>query len=425
MATINIANNTWQTQRQTSTIRITTSSTNVKFYMGDDNTEEMCCAKACIAINADNYSTIQLQYDSVESNGDSSLRFGVFDNMVAEYYWESEYDNDISSSSLSGVGVIEITSNSKKIITIDISNVTGTKYVGFLFYGNTYSVGHYGSVEQNITITSLTATVASHTITYYANGGSGTTSSQTVTAGNAITLRSNSFTAPPSKKWTLTLDGNGGKNGSPTFKDNYFYKWREGSTSGTAYSAGDSYTPKTDTKMYAWWGTNYIWGTTTRDSDISEGYTVTFDANGGTCDTPSSASVITTSWNFSGWGNSAKNPTSTFKSNTVYGQTSDYTAYAIWSPITTNGSITLPTPTRNGYAFLGWSTSEFDTSGITGEYTPTDDITLYAIWKRMGNVYIYDGVEFSPYQVFIYDDSGWNQYVPYIRTESGWELYSG
>ena len=115
-------------------------------------------------------------------------------------------------------------------------------------------------------------------------------------------------------------------------------------------------------------------------------YTLTYDANGGS-GAPSSVSDIT----------------STTISDTV--------------------------PTRSGYEFLGWSTSSTATSAsyVAGNLISlTSDMTLYAVWKRMGNVYIYDGTGgFNPYQVLINDGSGWSQYIPYIYTESGWEVYSG
>ena len=52
--------------------------------------------------------------------------------------------------------------------------------------------------------------------------------------------------------------------------------------------------------------------------------------------------------------------------------------YANWKL----GSVTLPTPTRFGYKFLGWYTSAEGGTKITGAtYTPTSNITLYAHWK--------------------------------------------
>ena len=53
--------------------------------------------------------------------------------------------------------------------------------------------------------------------------------------------------------------------------------------------------------------------------------------------------------------------------------------YAKW----TNGSVTLPSLTRTGYTFLGWSESSAATSATysSGQsYTPTADKTLYAVW---------------------------------------------
>ncbi|MBQ9029801.1 InlB B-repeat-containing protein [Candidatus Saccharibacteria bacterium] len=60
----------------------------------------------------------------------------------------------------------------------------------------------------------LTANAAPNTFTinYDANGGSGTTSSQTATYGTNVNLRANSFTAPTGKKfkeWNTSSDGNG------------------------------------------------------------------------------------------------------------------------------------------------------------------------------------------------------------------------
>lgn len=385
------------------------------------------------------------------SNGEKTL---TISGKVVKEKDPTDYETTLDGKSISGSKTITLTdyitgytltynANGGSGAPSSVKNITSTKISStvptrsgydFLGWSKSSSATSASYVAGNsISLTSNTTLYAvwkkkTYAVTYNANGGSGTTSSQTVDAGSAVTLRSNGFTAPTSKVWTLTLDGNGGHDGSPTFEGNYFNKWRAGSTSGTAYSAGYSYTPSKDITMYAWWGTSYIWGTTTRDPDYAEGYTVTFNPNGGTCDTDFLTSEIITSYDFLGWGNSESNPTSTFKSDVKYSQTSNYKAFAIWSPpITTNGSITLPTPTRNGYEFLGWSTDKFDTNGVTGEYAPDGEgIVLYAIWKPMGNVYIYDDTGgFNQYQVLIYDGSGWNQYIPYIYTESGWEMYSG
>lgn len=225
----NIANNTWQTSRQTSTINITANSTSVDFNMGILLTDEMCCAKACVAIDASEYQTITLQYELTRTDGISSLYFGVFDSMTAIY------SSGITSASSSGIGVTQITSSSDKTITINIpSGTTGTKYIGFLFYGNTYTLNENvgWSVRKKVTITSLTATERGYTLTYDANGGSGTApSSHSVTPGNSITLRNNTFT-----------------------RSGYiFIGWGTSKTSTSVKKPGTSYTPDKTRTLYAIW----------------------------------------------------------------------------------------------------------------------------------------------------------------------------
>ena len=247
-------------------------------------------------------------------------------------------------------------------------------------WGQVFVHGFNGAVSGTLYVV---FTPDSYTISYNANGGSGTTASQTVTPGNSIALQSNGFTAPTSKIWTLTLNGNGGNNGSPTFKNNYFNKWRAGSTSGTAYAAGASYTPTANTTMYAWWGTNYVWGSTTRSDTTANGFKVTFNANSGTCSTGSLTAIDTTKYEFLGWGSSADATTASWNSTSTIGQTSAYTAYAVWKPTTTKGSIKLPTPTRTNYTFNGWYTAASGGTKIGNagaSYTPTAATTLYAQW---------------------------------------------
>jgi uncharacterized repeat protein (TIGR02543 family) len=54
--------------------------------------------------------------------------------------------------------------------------------------------------------------------------------------------------------------------------------------------------------------------------------------------------------------------------------------------VTQGGSLTLPTMTAGGYRFLGWATSSGATSGMTGNYIPTGNVTLYAVWIRVYTV---------------------------------------
>ncbi len=72
-------------------------------------------------------------------------------------------------------------------------------------------------------------------------------------------------------------------------------------------------------------------------------YTITYDANGGTCGT---------------------------ESETVCG-----------------GGVTLPIPTKAGYACIGWyNSSDVKQGDAGGDYEPDNDITLYAHWAAMPTV---------------------------------------
>ena len=349
----------------------------------------------------------------------------------------------------------------------------------------------------------ITGTDVTYTVTYNANGGSGSTASQTASYGQTIQLRNNGFTAPSKAVHTLTLNGNGGKNGSPSFQNNYFSSWRTGASSGTTYAEGADFEVTADTTLYARWGTKYIWGSTTRDSTEANGYTVTYNANGGTNSVNSTTVKNKTTYAFQGWGDSASATTVKWDSTSTYQQTDNYTAYAIWKSTTTKGSttlptptnvttstltitlnyqgggtsstrsstksvtkafkgwgtsasassgvtgsytptsnvtlyavwgtsttkysaISLPTPTRAGYNFAGWATSANATSGVTGSYTPTSDsvTTLYAIWVANGSVCIYVDGEYKMAMVYIYNGSKWVLALPYLYNGK-WILLAG
>lgn len=51
--------------------------------------------------------------------------------------------------------------------------------------------------------------------------------------------------------------------------------------------------------------------------------------------------------------------------------------YAKWIP----KSVTLPTPTKEGYTFSGWYTQKEGGVRVDNTYTPTQNITLYAHWE--------------------------------------------
>jgi len=225
-----------------------------------------------------------------------------------------------------------------------------------------------------------------YTITYNANGGSGSMTAGTATYGKPFTLPANGFTPPAGKR---------------------FKAWAIGNTSGTQRNAGGSYTFTADTTVYALW------------EDVT--YTITFDANGGdgtmTAGTatygkpfvlPENGFTPPAGMRFKTWaiGSPSGTQRSAGESHTF---DADTTVYAVWEDIPTytitydaNGgtasmtagtayegeSFQLP---ENGFTppagkrFVAWAIgSPSGPQRSAGEsYTFDADTTLYAVWEHI------------------------------------------
>lgn len=419
MATVNI-NSGWNYSRSpndSSQVVISASSSSVQCFVPETQSGFTAYAKVYITItDISKYTSITLKYSSSHNFNDATFVFGIF--------------NDAGATSSSGQ--TSNLSSSGGTITINVpSGSSGTKYVGFFMSGNAYFpyVGDYGRPNVGAVITSLTAVEKGYTLTYNANGGSGTPSS--VSGVTSTTISS-------------TI---------PTRTGYDFLGWSVSSTATTAsYVAGDPITLSDNTTLYAVWkiktysiqynanGGSGVPSSQTKTHDVAltlsttrptknpvsaGNYTVNLNANGGVCSSASLTANRTTSYEFSKWNTNSSGTGDSYNAGASYTANAAVTLYAIYTSTTSTAAVTLPTPTRDGYKFLGWATSSAATSGTTGSYTPTGNVTLHAIWKSMGLVRIYDGVEFSTYKVMIYDGSGWNQYMPYIYTESGWTICSG
>ena len=119
---------------------------------------------------------------------------------------------------------------------------------------------------------------------------------------------------------------------SPTKNGYTFQGWSTSSTGSPQYQPGDYYTIYSNTILYAIWG------------ESTQYCTITFDANGGTGAPASQQKDV--------------------------GEAT-YIPYA--------------KPTRNGYTFLGWSTSKYTSTADyqPGQaYTPYGDMTFYAVWEQ-------------------------------------------
>lgn len=144
-------------------------------------------------------------------------------------------------------------------------------------------------------------------------------------------------------------------------------------------------------------------------------YIVTFNANGGTCDTSNKNATYNsiygtlpmptrTGYNFNGW-YTAKTGGTKITATSNYSITSNQILYAQWIAnnykvtFNVNGGTcgtssvsvtykstygTLPTPTREGFTFTGWYTAQTGGTKITDstQVTITSDQILYAHWEK-------------------------------------------
>ena len=223
------------------------------------------------------------------------------------------------------------------------------------------------------------STSIKYTVTYNANGGNcGQTTGYATSAATAVTLP------------------------TPSRSGYIFAGWYDAASGGTRVGgAGDSYTPSANITLYAQWGKPC---TVTYDANggscgtASEKYTGTAL----TLPTPTRDGY----W-FAGWYDAAEGGNKIGDAGAKYNPAKEITLYAHWQEkieytVTYNANggtcdtasatyqgtaLTLPTPTtRTGYKFLGWYTAASGGTKVGdagAAYTPSANITLYAQWEQV------------------------------------------
>lgn len=255
-------------------------------------------------------------------------KYGVSDSSNTLYYdnlsasgsaTTSKGSVDVNTTVSSGEGWS--TSNQKLLKTISFSHSKGTSAAKRYIYAKLTNIDRVGGTMSASTTFSV-PTLASYTITYNANGGSGAPSSQTKWHGKAITLSST----------------------KPTRSGYSFQGWATSASGSVAYSPGASYTGNAALKLYAVWKANT--------------YTVSYNANGGSgapqnqtkthgvALTLSSTKPTRTNYTFKGWGTSANATTATYQAGGSYTANANVTLYAIWQLSYTTPKISNLSATR-------------------------------------------------------------------------------
>jgi uncharacterized repeat protein (TIGR02543 family) len=224
--------------------------------------------------------------------------------------------------------------------------------------------------------------VTSHTVTFNANGGTGTMAVETNSASTALTANSFTRTGYTFTGWNTVATG-----------------------TGTAYANSAVYPFTANTTLYAQWKANPV------------SHTVTFNANSGTgtmtTESSSTSATLTansftrTGYTFSGWNTAAKGTGTAYANGATYPFTANTTLYAQWTKVaashtvtfnansgtgtmaveTNNAStaLTANSFTRTGYTFAGWNTKKKGTGTAyanSAVYPFTANTTLYAQWTK-------------------------------------------
>ncbi len=218
-------------------------------------------------------------------------------------------------------------------------NANAYTYTGHTFSGWATTAGglvaytdgaDYTMGSSDVTLYAVWAAVppSSHTITFNANGGSGSMSTQTIHEGASVNLNANSF----------------------TYAGHAFSGWAETPGGSVAYTDGGSYTMGvSDVILYAVW--------------IANTHTITFNANGGsgsmstqTIHEGASVNLNANSFTyaghtFSGWATTAGGTVAYADGADYTMGSSDVTLYAVWrlnisiSSITPDGETSVSSDT--------------------------------------------------------------------------------
>jgi len=245
------------------------------------------------------------------------------------------------------------------------------------------------TTTKTISVTVLAREVVNHTVTFNANDGSGSVSSQTIQEGATANLTANTFTRTGHtfSGWATAPGGS-----AADYAD------------GAAYVMGSA-----DVILYAVW-----------TALPASSYAITFNANGGSGSMGSqtvlegaTATLATNAFTkadhtFAGWATAAGGTVDYVDGASYTMGSSNVTLYAVWAAIThtitfnanggsgsmsnqtvaqnTSVNLTSNTFTRTGHTFAGWATTAAGNVAYAdqGSYTMgSSNVTLYAVWAAV------------------------------------------
>ena len=311
-------------------------------------------------------------------------------NVTLTAQWTANPTHTVTYANGGGTGTLPTQSPVSEGASFTVASGATLTRAGFTFAGwhdgtNPYAAGaSYTMGTSNVTLTAQWTPLDSYTVTFNANGGTGTMAPQVSNVAANLTLNSFTRTGYTFNGWNTHADG----------------------TSGTNYADGASYPFTANVTLYAKW-------------TALPSYTVTFNANGGTGTMAPQVSNVAanltlnsftrTGYTFNGWNTHADGTSGTnYADGASYPFTANVTLYAKWTALPSytvtfnaNGgtgtmapqvsnvaaNLTLNSFTRTGYTFNGWNTNADGTSGTNyadgASYPFTANVTLYAKWTAL------------------------------------------
>lgn len=298
---------------------------------------------------------------------------------TATLSWTLEYvaHGYAVSTSVSKSYAVEIAGEEVKTGTFNINGITGTQTIASgtktinklraqqtvqfgcsMAFNLTWNGTYAGTKTASGTIT--VAAKTSYTVSYNANGGVGTPTSQTKWHGTDISL----------------------SNLKPVRTGYTFKGWGTSSSGSVVYQSGDTYSANASVTLYA------IWQIVT--------YSVTYNANGGSGApaaqtktygqslTLSSTVPTRTNYSFVGWGTSKSSTTATYDPGDSYTKNASIVLYAVWKSNYTAPRIeNLAADRCNGTQVI---TEEGESALISFDWACDKTVTAITIsWAESGS----------------------------------------
>ena len=296
-----------------------------------------------------------------------------------------------SSATTTSSLAITYTSNTPDVCTVNSSTglITSTSLGGTCSI--TASQGGNTSYYPAIPVTISFRVIPQVILTYDANGAtSGSVPSpSTVTAGNSVTVETNSGT-PALAKTNFSFSG---WNTSPL-------------GIGTDYVNPNTITLNSNITLYAKWTATITYNGNTNDSGTAP--SAQTDIAGPISLRLNTGSLAKSLYTLVGWNTLANGAGDSYALGATYDLAGDVTLYAQWVPdgqwlITYHGlgatsgvpaaatvtktqsyTVSADTPVRSGWTFTGWNTAS-DYSGTSynsnASFTPSANVNLYAKWQ--------------------------------------------